>query len=657
MYYYDQAGNLVQTVPPAGVARFSTDQLDATASNGLTLNEQINAHRSSGSLQENDVLLPNQSLKTQYKYNSLNQLVWQYTPDGGISKFAYDKLGRIIASQNAKQAVNNVYSYTSYDALGRIVEAGEFTPSATLSIEESTGRLVNASGVQIATASNYPEAFAAQKREVTRTVYSKVHIRSAELFDSFTTLNQMELTSRNRVTGIYYFDSCTGGCNKVEALHVLYYTYDIHGNVKELVQQNTLLSQVNDGSFSGLKRVSYNYDLISGNVHKVYFQKGKIDQFVHKYTYDADNRIVSVATSSDNKIWETDANYQYYLHGPLARVELGEQKVQGLDYAYTLHGWLKGVNTDHLSSENDMGSDGGETSTTAKDVFGYALNYYKNDYTPIGTINAFTTSSNAMWQHSKNVYNGNIKQMTTALRDQEEQLLSTQLNHYTYDQLNRIKAMQGHRIVNGSSTRSYTTGYSYDNNGNLLTLSRGTKSGMPGDMDNLSYSYKTKLNPITGSIEKTNQLDHVSDAIGDGVFEIDIDNQQEGNYTYDEIGQLVKDVKEGIRNIEWRVDGKVSRITKSNGVTIGFQYDGLGNRIAKTVFPENKTTVYSRDAQGNVMAIYEVLKHGTNQKKVLLTEHHIYGSSRLGLEQKYLEIPVSGDETPSSTLLVEKQVV
>jgi len=35
-----------------------------------------------------------------------------------------------------------------------------------------------------------------------------------------------------------------------------------------------------------------------------------------------------------------DASYQYYLHGPLARMELGDinGKVQGMDYAYTLQG-------------------------------------------------------------------------------------------------------------------------------------------------------------------------------------------------------------------------------------------------------------------------------------------------------------------------------
>ncbi|MFW5852216.1 MAG: WD40/YVTN/BNR-like repeat-containing protein, partial [Bacteroidota bacterium] len=43
------------------------------------------------------------------------------------SKFWYDKLGRLIASQNSKQFLQNTYSYTVYDEIGRIVEVGELS--------------------------------------------------------------------------------------------------------------------------------------------------------------------------------------------------------------------------------------------------------------------------------------------------------------------------------------------------------------------------------------------------------------------------------------------------------------------------------------------------------------------------------------------------
>jgi hypothetical protein len=44
-----------------------------------------------------------------------------------------------------------------------------------------------------------------------------------------------------------------------------------------------------------------------------------------------------------------------YKHGPLARSVIGQQQVQGLDYAYTLEGWLKGVSSTTLQSAAGRG--------------------------------------------------------------------------------------------------------------------------------------------------------------------------------------------------------------------------------------------------------------------------------------------------------------
>ena len=126
-------------------------------------------------------------------------------------------------------------------------------------------------------------------------------------------------------------------------LAATYYRYDLDGNVAELVQENTALIN-NEHPFvtggNGLKDIKYEYDLISGKVNKVLYQDGKWDQFYYQYQYDADNRIVNAYSSrfndADLGMWNQEATYRYYLHGPLARMELGSAQVQGIDYAYTL---------------------------------------------------------------------------------------------------------------------------------------------------------------------------------------------------------------------------------------------------------------------------------------------------------------------------------
>ncbi|WP_299897650.1 DUF6443 domain-containing protein [uncultured Aquimarina sp.] len=723
LYYYDQSGNLTQTVPPAGIDRFTKEELDA---NGI--HAQINAHRLEDRATENPALLPKHRLVTEYKYNSLNQLVWQYTPDGGETRFAYDNLGRIIASQNARQKEDNTFSYTTYDHLGRITEAGEMIPKVDIAIEESTGKLVFSSTpdndwVPNKVSDNYPKNVSDNQIEVTRTIYSTPVFNAATIFNTITGTNDDQVAnSRNRVTGIYYFDTVESGTLTRQYNNAIFYHYDIHGNVKEIVQHNKQMAIDPTNSISGIKNIEYEYDLISGNVQRVVYQKGKPDQFIHRYEYDADNRIINVQTSDDDMIWEQDATYQYFAHGPLARTELGQSKVQGMDYAYTLQGWLKGVNSENLTPDADMGGDGAVGSAVAKDAMGYSLSYYgetdplttNGDYTSVGnTATSAFSNGNSV---GKNLYNGNIKQMITSLIDNDESMLGLQRNEYEYDQLNRIKQMQGY---DGDGNENYKTTYDYDNNGNLEKLTRTDHTGTV--MDNFTYNYNEEAteDPVREKKYKiSNQLRSVYDDPSiDAVYDKDIDSGQDlDNYIYDEIGQLIEDKAEGLL-IEWRVDGKVKKVTKNDGTTISFGYDGLGNRISKTVMPENKTTLYVRDAQGNTMAVYDTysdgipnpeinpveldqkgesitdaqdfkavdlitvgstdeevvveatatvsytagngitlrpnthLKSGAdivakiapvegmvgNEEGVFLTEHHIYGSSRLGLEEKRIK--------------------
>ncbi len=688
LYYYDQAGNLTQTVLPQGVERIEFDAIN-TAQNNQFRDDNTTAP-----------IIPTHKLKTQYKYNSLNQLVWQKTPDGGITVFAYDDLGRIIASQNAKQEEENPYkdfSYTRYDGLGRILEAGEIEDNTSLYNITDKGKLLY-NGSKVNNFNNTYESM--RKKEVTRTTYddrilventNTTTVYSSDLFTStYTPFNSI-----NRVTAVSYYDEIPP--NKAPTFdNALFYNYDVHGNVKELVTYITELKLPNCEEQSDIldceahiKRVYYNYDLISGNVNRVIFQPQKPDQFIHKYEYDADNRIVSAYTSKDGNIWEQDANYKYYEHGPLARVEIGDKKVQGTDYIYTLQGWLKSVNGESLANTtNDFGYDGNATrSNMAKDAFGYTLHYYDGDYTPANASisgNVFKLSNaNVVAPNTKNLYNGNIKTMMTSLRDQNERILTTQVNNYTYDQLNRIKAMQSKAVTDKPLNslqvqESYASTYEFDKNGNLQHLNRKVpQNGVLKTMDNFTYNY------ITENSSPTNKLAIVGDEISaDDKYETNADiedqiaflsshgfnynanpnNTDNHNYIYDEIGQLIEDKAEGLQ-IFWRVDGKVKEVHKlpfmAKGIpdVIAFHYDGLGNRIGKSKYKkgnsnDKETTFYARDAQGNVLGIYDVTSSRNLYEfdlEMIHKEQHIYGSSRLGIENVGKKLIDENFETPVLT--------
>ncbi|MFZ4059558.1 MAG: hypothetical protein ACOYKE_15545, partial [Ferruginibacter sp.] len=307
LYYYDQSGNLVKTVPPEGVDAHFGDQ--DFLNNVRQARDRVKNGEDITLVQNN--LQPNHRLVTEYRYNTLNQVVLQQTPDAGESRFWYDKLGRLVLSQNAKQVREDLYSYTLYDDLGRIIEVGELgsklsAPPNTRDQALLNGWLENKSA-----------------REITRTTYDKQYFEGDGTLCT-EVLCQQNL--RNRVaTSAFYASGVVGVALPETHNHATHYSYDLHGNVDVLLQDfNSGTMKTTNNRF---KRLEYNYDLISGKVNEVAYQPGKTDGFYHRYSYDAENRITVVETSQDRVVWEEDARYSYYKHGPLARTELGQLRV------------------------------------------------------------------------------------------------------------------------------------------------------------------------------------------------------------------------------------------------------------------------------------------------------------------------------------------
>lgn len=613
MYYYDLAGNLVKTIPPEGT-KFITSTTDLT---------QIVNHRYDP-VTYDDTVYTAHKLETRYWYNSLNQPRKQYTPDGDTTRFWYDVVGRLAVSQSARQRPDT-FSYTLYDALGRITQVGKLaqTTDMTQAISQSPSSL---SG-WISGATN--------RGEVTRTFYD------AAVF-SVPGLTQENL--RSRVSSTTYADAYSATLTSYDV--ATHYSYDIAGNVKTLVDDIKSLNSYKER----YKRIDYEYDLVSGNVNRVNYQADSADQFFYRYSYDADNRITEALTSRDGYIWDRDANYFYYDHGPLARTEIGERQVQGMDYAYSIQGWLKGINELHLLETHDMGQDGVsgamQHKRLPKDIFGMTLNYFAGDYSQVTKQfkwePAYATSS--FNSASKDLYNGNIRSIGITI---DKLSPKTAGYSYGYDQLNRLVSMDVYNSFTGSTyswpsstspMKDWRERVTYDANGNILTYNRHGE-GTTWKMDSLIYYYSSG----------TNRLNYVDDKVASGNYAEDIDDQASGNYTYDASGNLKSDTKEGITDIQWNTYGKVKKITKSGGTTITFSYDPAGNRIYKKVTSTGQpatSTYYIRDAQGNILSTY-TLKDDT----VRWNEQMMYGSARLGLvNMNHITAPLNFTMQTTDTL-------
>ena len=624
LYYYDQAGNLLKTVPPAGVQQH-TD---------TTWLKQVKVARAA-----KQAMIPAHTLVTNYRYNTLNQVVSQNSPDGKTSYFWYDRLGRLALSQNARQQPNNQYSYTQYDSIGRIIQVGQLV-SAT-AIADSISRVDS-------TLQLWENNAAGTADQITVTAYDTAYaLMSDELAPS---------NLRNRVSGTLLYNTATDLANgNLNAAAASYYSYDILGNVDTLIQDYGNQNQPdirNPMNTTGnrYKKLVYDFDLVSGKVNQVAYQHGNADAFYHTYLYDAENRITNVQSSMDSVNWDNDAFYSYYAHGPLARTILGEQQVQGINYAYTLQGWLKAINPTPFTGGSYTLRPDSVGNVVATSAYNLLLNYHNGDYAPISGVAGPDSAVNTTLGSTdyRPLFNGNISSMGANIRTLSNPLLY----NYQYDQLNRLVHMDawnrtGTTWSGITKVPDFQESIAYDPNGNIQQYKRNgnnTFAGKPIGMDSLNYAYTAG----------TNKLDHITDSVPSGNYTTDIDGQSSGNYQYDSIGELISDAASGISNITWTVYGKIDSITKNGDTTIKFSYDPGGNRISKSVTHagQTETTWYVRDAQGNVMSVYtagDPAVHGTH---VTQTELHIYGSSRLGILKMNTDVEMAAPNIRDSIPLL-----
>ncbi len=606
LYYYDRAGNLERTVPPAGI-RPVTTTLDSIADARESSNVAVNSKNKTS-----------HEKVTVYRYDAQNRKIYEHTPDAGSTYYFYNVLGNLAFSQNSRQRLLGRYTYIIYDDLNRPIETGEaplgLAPSTSTDID-TTRRSYPADGgfpasfslhpIYIENCAHYsfaPDTLRKLIRSKTRTdvvvtTYDTAYV-ALQNITGYKLPAQQYL--QHRVSAIAYYPSiypnfpnlAAGGTPKFTT----HYSYDMSGNVSTLVHDFLPLAAIRQR----YKRIDYEYDLHSGKVNMVAYNRGGVDQFYQRYEYDADNRITKAFTSNDGLIWNTDARYDYYLHGPLARVQLGDVQIQSLEYAYTINGWLKAINSDVRRPDLDMGRNGGAGDATyARDVIAHALSYYSNDYKPVAN-----TPATYLPGPSKSLYNGNIAQQTTAIAN-----VGNMQRTYRYDQLQRLK-LTGNANVDESAltvatpSNLYKSMYAYDPDGNITKLARWDGAGT--QFDSLIYQYDlTAVN---------NKLVRVMDMVSTSPSSYtDIKhNQPTVNYAYDATGNLIKDKQGHLSDITWTMNGKVRSITDTvSGQVVYYDYDGMGNRIQKEVVndlgapgEEHKSEYYVRDAGGNILATY-----------------------------------------------------
>ncbi|GAA4450445.1 hypothetical protein GCM10023092_06310 [Rurimicrobium arvi] len=641
LYSYDRSGNLIQTVPPEGVHK-----VDSLVFPKIDSLREANAFIPGA--------LPAHTKRTQYEYSTANLCWKESTPDAGVRIRYYDKKGNVLLSQTARQRRTSSYTYFLYDQQNRLTETGETvwsmncpyfdpirswnyqqgswihvakpSPCACENLRDSTWEYCGSFELDFYDDASFNAQIRTRSRiQVVYTVYDSAY-RDMSLLPNMDRQENL----RSRIAASMYYVTVNPGLPGSNYDHAMHYSYDAAGNVKTLMREFPQLESYGHR----YKRIDYDYDLWSGKVNMISYNRGKADQFYQKYDYDADNRITAVYTGKDGLIWTRDAAYTYYQHGPLARIDLGAQKVQGVDYAYTLQGWLKSINGDLADTLSDMGGDGKRSTITPKDVYASVIDYFNGDYKPIGR-----TAVSRQALPNKSLYNGNIARQSTDITP-----FGGLTTAYTYDQMNRIKRAAYANTKRDSALaylNKYASSYKYDMDGNLKLLVR--RDGAGDLMDSMKYSYTSNTNRMTG-------LNDYAVFSKKGIEDIPASAGTPLATGHDEDGFVINDVSGNLESSYWTIYGKPWRFTRRFPTTGGrafdmdYGYDAAGQRTYKTESVPNDTgrrvysTFYVREASGNILAEYNTERQYDKGAviRVLRDIRDVYPFPATGLKHLYL---------------------
>ncbi|GGH14670.1 hypothetical protein FAZ19_07265 [Sphingobacterium alkalisoli] len=416
-YVYDDFGDLRYVIPPGYTTFTVTD-------NSTDFNEQVYA----------------------YRYDGRRRLVEKKVPGKYWEYIVYNRNDQPILTQDSVQRAAKKWSYTKYDAFGRIASTGIYTnvnPATRKQVQAWADLKVPQWEDRIGTANytlkSFPDTLA-RLQELTVSYYDDYTFANAA------TLPEQGITKSLKIKTLLTGMKVSKDDGTAPLLTVNY--YDDRAQLIQSVSQNHL---------NGTDRVTNEYSFV-GELTKstrVHMAKGVTTTVVTTNSYDHVGRLTASKHYINDPLKEvTLAKNEYNEIGQLKKKSVGGDKAganyhTAVDYAYNERGWATGASSPQ---------------------FTYQLNYNVNS--------AGTTLGNAQ-------YNGNIAQQLWGHGAATNSTFS-----YAYDRLNRL--------TNGTSTGTTVMieALTYDDMGNIRTLARNTGNTTATTSTTYTYNNSNKSNRL-----------------------------------------------------------------------------------------------------------------------------------------------------------------
>ena len=278
------------------------------------------------------------------------------------------------------------------------------------------------------------------------------------------------------------------------------------------------------------------------------------------YTYDDSERLLEVHHSLNGGTPVLLAGNTYDELGRLSGTERGSNDALSSTYSYNVRSWLTGI-------------DGS--------LFKETLHYNELRSDRLGT--------------DRRRFGGDVSSMEW----RSGAGTGTRSYDFAYDGLGRLVSADYGEY--GDHVVGYGTSYSYDNMGNLLSLSRegDMTSSLKGIVDNLSMTYDgNRLASVSDSAPAPSVTGSAD--FRDGVSEV-------VEYTYDRNGNMTSDLNRRISSVSYNRQNRPARIKHSGG-TETFTYLPDGTKRGRTALGKD-WSLSRTEYRGNLVCADDSLKY------------------------------------------------
>ncbi len=564
-YVYDDFGNLGTVIPPKAYALMEDESWSLTDSVS--------------------------NLVYTYKYDQRQRMVEKQIPGAEAVYMVYDKLDRLVLTQDGNMRDSSLWMFTKYDAFSRPVSTGTYAHGSNID-QAAMQAIVNGD-----------QSFPTTSLDTLTLTYYDNYSFDPGL--SYT--NVYEISSNANVKGLQ-----TGSKVKVLGTSIWLLSKIYYDDKNRLIQTRR---QLYDGLNGGIETVSMDLSFT-----------GQVEKQKQSQTFNGNTTSVEVINNYDHaqrltKLRQvigsdtvTIADLEYNELGQLTEKTLAG--LEEINYGYNIRGWLNQIN-----DPDNVGSD----------LFTMKLLYEDDsDITNLASADQF---------------NGNISGMVWNEKESDGNYVKKGYG-YLYDEINRLTAAdygEGSSFNDAGSVDKYNEyDITYDENGNIQTLKRNSGS----IIDNLSYVYENSGNSnrlatvgdasgIATGFSDVAGTDYAYDANGNLIQD---NNKSITNIEYNLLNLpklITKDASNTVTYIYSATGEKLCKETKLNDTVTkryycdGFEYDNakylaLIHHAEGVVDVTNNGTTFSyeyflKDHLGNTRIAFR--KDGGNK---VLTQREVY---------------------------------